>query len=205
MEATGELLRCLECDLLQRAPELGPGQGARCPRCGAGHHRSRPGGIDKTLSLVIAGLVLWAVANLLPFMTFEFKGRSDTNTIATGVRLLYENGFWQLAALIAFTSILAPITYLLGMLYVLVPLRLGWRPWRLARVHRALIWLRPWSMLEVYLLGALVAVVKLGQLASIEPGPASAAFVILIGVWIAIGVTLDPRDVWKQAWEGSRG
>ncbi len=135
-------------------------------------------------------------------MTFEFKGQSDANTIATGVRVLYERGFAELAVLIAFTSIVAPIVYLLGMLYLLVPIRLGARPWKLGPVHRALVWLRPWSMLEVYLLGALVAVVKL---ASIVPGPASLAFVILILVWMGIAATLDPREVWERAWEPDRG
>ena len=95
--------------------------------------------------------------------------------------------------------------YLLGMLYLLVPIRLGSRPWQLGPVHRALVWLRPWSMLEVYLLGALVAVVKLADLARIVPGPASVAFVALILVWVGIAATLAPREIWDRAWEGGRG
>ena len=200
-----EYLRCLDCDLLQRAPHLEIGESARCPRCGVTLHTSRRDSIDRTLALVAAALVLWACSNFLPFMVFEFKGQSDSNTIATGVRILYERGFGELAVLIAFTSIAAPIVYILGMLYVLVPIRLGARPWKLGLVFRVLVWLRPWSMLEVYLLGGLVAVVKLAELASIVPGPASVAFVVLILVWISIAATLDPREVWDRAWKDGRG
>jgi paraquat-inducible protein A len=200
-----DYLRCLDCDLLQRAPHLEIGESARCPRCGATLHTHRRDSINRTLALVVAALFLWACSNFLPFMVFEFKGQSDSNTIATGVRILYERGFGELAVLIAFTSIAAPIVYILGMLYVLVPIRLGARPWKLGLVFRALVWLRPWSMLEVYLLGGLVAVVKLAELASIVPGPASVAFVVLILVWISIAATLDPREVWDRAWKDGRG
>jgi paraquat-inducible protein A len=200
-----EHLRCLDCDLLQRAPSLEIGESARCPRCGVTLYTRKPNSIDRTLALVIAALALWACSNFLPFMTFEFEGQSDSNTIATGVRILYERGFGELAVLIAFTSIAAPIIYIFGMLYVLVPIRMGARPWKLGLVFRALVWLRPWSMLEVYLLGALVAIVKLAELASIDPGPASIAFAALILVWIGIAATLDPREVWDRAWEDGRG
>jgi len=200
-----EYLRCLDCDLLQRPPRLEVGEAACCPRCGAIHHRRRRDGIDRSLALVSTALLLWMCSNFLPFMTFEFKGQSDSNTIATGVRVLYERGYGELAVLIAFTSVVAPIVYILGMLYVLVPIRLGARPWKLGPVYRALVWLRPWSMLEVYLLGALVAVVKLAELARIVPGPASLSFVALILVWIGIAATLDAREVWDRAWERPHG
>jgi len=202
---TREHLRCLDCDLLQRAPHLEIGVSARCPRCHGTLHTRKRNSIDRTLALIIAALALWACSNFLTFMTFEFKGRSDSNTILTGVRLLYERGFGELAALIAFASIVAPFIYIIGMLYVLVPIRMGARPWKLGLVFRALVWLRPWSMLEIYLLGALVAIVKLGQLATIELGPASFSFGILILVWIGIGETLDPREIWDRAWEDGRG
>jgi paraquat-inducible protein A len=205
MSEPEEFLRCLDCDLLQLVPHLEVGESARCPRCGVTLHTRKRDSIDRTLALVIAALALWACSNFLPFMTFEFKGQSDSNTIATGVRILYERGFGELAVLIAFTSIAAPIIYIVGMLYVLVPIRMGARPWKLGLLFRALVWLRPWSMLEVYLLGALVAIAKLAELASIDPGPASVAFVVLILVWIGIAVTLDPREVWDRAWEDQRG
>jgi len=95
-----EYLRCLDCDLLQRAPRLEIGESARCPRCGAILHGRKRDSIDRTLALVIAAMVLWLCSNFLTFMTFEFKGQSDTNTIATGVRILYERGFAELAVLI---------------------------------------------------------------------------------------------------------
>lgn len=191
------VVRCPDCDLLQRGPTLRPGEAARCSRCGFVLHRERANSLERTLVLTLTALVLWVVANIYPFMTFEFEGQSESNVILSGVIELYSNGAVALSAIILFTSIVAPIIYIFGMLYVLVPVRFGWRlPGRTA-CFRVLVELRAWSMLEVYLLGVIVAVVKLNQLASIEPGVAMGAFAALIVVWSASQSSLDPRLVWR--------
>lgn len=189
--------RCLDCDLLQRGPDLHPGEAARCCRCGSVLYRERANTLDRTLGLTLTALVLWVIANAYPFMTFEFKGQSESNVILSGVVELYSNGAVALSALILFTSIVAPILYIGGLLYVLVPVKFGWRAPGVAACFRVLVELRPWSMLEVYLLGVMVAVIKLNQLASIEPGIALGAFVALILVWSASQASLDPRVVWR--------
>jgi paraquat-inducible protein A len=160
-------------------------------------YRERANSLERTLGLTLAALVLWAVANIYPFMTFEFKGQSESNVILSGVIELYSNGAVALSAVILFTSILAPIFYIGGMLYVLVPIRFGWRMRGAIGCFRVLVELRSWSMLEVYLLGVMVAVIKLDQLASIEPGIAMGAFAALILVWSASQASLDPRVVWR--------
>lgn len=191
------LVRCLDCDLLQRGPSLRPRETARCPRCGSVLYREKTNSLERTLALTLTALILWAIANVYPFMTFEFKGESESNVIISGVIELYRNGAVALSALIFFTSILAPIIYIGGMLYVLVPVRFGWQWPGTTACFRMLVELRAWSMLEVYLLGVMVAVVKLDQLASIEPGVAMVAFATLIFVWSASEASLDPRVVWR--------
>ena len=194
---TVPLARCLDCDLLQRGPDLRAGDAARCSRCGAVLYRQKANSLERTLGLMVAALVLWVLANVYPFMTFEFKGQSESNVILSGVIELYMNGAVALAAVILFTSIVAPIIYIGGMLYVLAPIRLGWQAPGATVCFRVLTELRAWSMLEVYLLGVMVAVIKLNQLASIEPGVAMGAFAVLIIVWSASQASLDPRVVWR--------
>lgn len=191
------LERCLDCDLLQRGSSLRVGEAARCSRCGSVLYRERANSLERTLGLMVTALILWLVANAYPFMTFEFKGQSESNLILSGVIELYSNGAVELSAVIFFTSFVAPIIYIGGMLYVLLPVRLGWHAPGAAACFRVLTELRAWSMLEVYLLGVMVAVIKLNQLASIEPGIAMGAFAALILVWSASQASLDPRVVWR--------
>ena len=191
------LVRCLDCDLLQHGPKLSAGTAARCPRCGAVLFREKANSLDRTLGLGFTALVLWALANIFPFMTFELHGESESNVILSGVIELYRNGAVALSALIFFTSILAPIVYIGGLLYTLVPIKLGWRAPGRAGCARFLVELREWSMLEVYLLGVMVAIIKLNQLASIKPGVAMFAFAALILVWSGCQSSLDPRIIWR--------
>ena len=195
-DAIDALMRCPDCDLLQQRTALLAGQSARCPRCGSVLYREIHNSVDHALGLTLAALFLWLVANAYPFMTFEFKGQSQSNYLLSGVLELWNSGAHPLAALICFTSILAPIVHILGTLYVLAPLRFGHRPPGLVPIFRWLDGIQPWGMLEVYLLGVMVAVFKLNALASIEPGIAMWAFGVLILVWTASRAALDPRQVW---------
>jgi len=191
-------VRCHECDLVQYGPPLGDRETAQCRRCGARLYRAVANTLDRTIALLLAALILLIVANTLPFMTFGFKGQSQSNYIMSGVLELWAHGYWPLASLICFASILAPLAYVLGMLYVLVPIRLGFRPWGAAPFFRSLDYLRPWAMLEVYMFGVLVAVVKLAQIASIIPGLGLYAYVALFLVWTAAIAGLDARVVWER-------
>jgi paraquat-inducible protein A len=195
----GAPVECDGCGLLQRQAALEPGQSARCGRCGGSLYHEKTNSIERALALTLAALVLLVVANTQPFLTFEFKGRSQSNFILTGIVQLFREGYGPLAALICFTSVLAPLLHLSGMLCVLVPIRLGFRPRYLGLLFRMLGKLRPWSMLEVYLLGVFVAVVKLGELATIEYGVAFWAYAGLILASAASYAALDARLVWRAA------
>ena len=197
METVAEPSECEGCGLLQRVPALRPGESCLCGRCGQRLCYAVANSIDRSLALTVGALVLLVIANAFLFMVFEFKGRSEANRILTGVLGLWREGFPSLSLLIAFTSVVAPAAHLTGMLFVLVPVRLGRSPGYLGPLFRWLDALRPWSMLEVYLLGVFVAIVKLGQLASIELDLAFYAFVALILVSTASYQALDARQVWS--------
>ena len=163
-------IACHDCDLLQRKIPIEIGAVARCTRCGAELYRQKRDSLEHTLMFTLAGLIFFILANVYPFMTFELEGREQQNTLATGVKELYENGMLGLSILVFLTSIAFPLLKLSGMAWLLLPLRQGRRPWKLAPVFRMVQTLHPWSMMEVYMLGVLVAYVKLSDLATIVPG-----------------------------------
>ena len=129
-------VRCPECDLVQYGPAVGNRETAHCRRCKAQLYLGVANTIDRTVALLLAAMILLIAANTLPFMTFAFKGQAQSNFILSGVVQLWAAGYWPLASLICFASILAPLAYILGMLYALVPVRLGFRPWGVAPSSR---------------------------------------------------------------------
>ena len=198
MEPTAPRIACHDCDLLLRPQRLAAGERACCPRCGATVDRGRRDSLDRTLALTLAALVCFALANLYPFMTFSLGGHMQENTLMSGVISLARAGFYPLAALIFAASIGVPLVKVVGLLYVLLPLKLGRRPWNLGLSHRLLEFLHPWGMLEVYMLGVLVAITKLSGMATIGLGTAFYAFVALIVLTTAASTTMDPRVVWER-------
>jgi paraquat-inducible protein A len=195
------LIACHECDLLQHIPHQRQGGKAYCRRCKAVLHRSVRDSLDRTLALTFAGLVLFIVANSFPFLAFKMQGQVTQTTLATGVIDLYRQGIWELALLVLLTSILVPLLQLLLLIYVLLPIKFNRTPWKLAKVFRFQQSLGPWGMMEVFMLGILVAVVKLGDMAQIVPGLALWSFAILIFVLAGAAAMLDPEIVWERAGE----
>ncbi len=192
------LIACHDCDLIHRVRPIPDGAVAKCLRCGAILYRQKRDSLDRTLALTFAGLILYVVANTFPFLAFDMQGQVTQTTLITGVVDLWQQGMPGLAILVLLTSIIAPGLQLFGLLYVLVPLRLDRVPRRLPQVFRFVHDLQPWGMMEVFLLGILVSVVKLAGMATIVPGLAIWSFGVLIVVLAAAAASLDPREVWKR-------
>jgi len=161
-------------------------------------HRDRPDGLNRTLALTIAGLVLFIIANSFPFLSFQMQGQSTQTTLFTGIIDLYDQGKWEIAAVVAFTSVLAPGLQLSLLLMVLLPLRMDQMPRWLPTLFRFVRTLTPWGMMDVFMLGILVSVVKLSDMATIVPGTSLFAFAILIFVLAAAQAALDPDLVWSR-------
>jgi paraquat-inducible protein A len=193
------LTLCHECDLLQRTPPLPEGGSAHCVRCGHLLHKHRPDSINRTLALTMAGLVLFVLANSYPFLSFDMQGQVTQTTLFTGVKQLTEQGKAEVAAVVLFTSILAPGLQLLLLLIVLLPLKLGGRlPPGFPTLFRWFKTLAPWGMMDVFMIGILVSVVKLTDMETIVPGTSLFAFVLLIFVLAAAQAALDPDVVWER-------
>ena len=198
---TGEspsLVACPDCDLLNRLD--GPAAATLlCARCGAVLRRHRPNSIDRTLALVMAALLLFTLANAFPFLAMKSGGFVQETTLLSGVQELWRQGLRLLAALVFCTCVLVPAAQLTGLVTILLPLRLGRRPPPgAARILRLVQAAAPWGMMEVFMLGILVALVKLGHMATIVPGVSVFSFAALIVVMAAALSTLDPALIWAR-------
>jgi paraquat-inducible protein A len=138
------------------------------------------------------------VANSFPFLSFEMKGRVTETTLVSGVIDLYQQGKQEIAVLVCFTIVVAPLCQIALLLWILLPLRWNRVPWQLPHAFRLLRHVQPWSMMEVFIIGILVAIVKLMGMATIIPGLALWSFVLLILVLAAAIASFDPEEVWEH-------
>ena len=195
------IIACHECDLLHRLGPIPQGTIARCTRCGSVLLRRRAKSLERTLALNITGLILFSLANAFPFLAMTLEGQYRQIVLLTGIRELYRQGMPEIALLVLLTTFVSPLLHLSGLLYVLLPLKLGTLTPAIWRVFRWVRNLQPWSMLEVFMLGILVALVKLADIADVVPGISLYCFLALIYVLAAITATLDPNSVWEKWWE----
>lgn len=192
------LIACHQCDLVHQLPSLSGRVTVRCTRCRAVLVRAKPNSIDRTLALLLAGLILFSVACSFPFLELRSGGAVQETALLTGVKTLYLQGMPGLSVLVLMTCILIPLAQMLGLLYVLVPLKYDRTAPFASRVFRWQRSLQPWGMMEVFMLGILIALVKLGEMSTIIPGISLGAFALLIFVLAAMLSVLDPHQVWEK-------
>ncbi len=196
--ADASLIACLHCDLLQRIPELAPGGSARCPRCDKELWRRREDSLNRTLALALAAAVLYAVANTVPMLGLTIVGRGASTTVFGGAQHLWDDGQRLVAALVFFTAIVAPALQIGLMLAIVLG---SWRE-RPARWVGLLLRYHPttriWSMIEVMMVGVLVALVKIADYATVIPGLALYALGVLVFILAGMQASFDPREVWQR-------
>ena len=194
--ATG-VVACRTCDLLTR-PSNAAGTTSLCPRCGAVVHRQKSDSIDRPLAFALSGLILFAIALTHPFLAMKSGGFVQETTLLTGIFELWKQHLYGLGALVLLTCALIPLAQLTGLLYILVPLRLNTAAPGSIPVFRAILHVNSWAMMEVFVVGILVALVKLAKMATIVPGVAVMALGLLTVVTTAAMATLDPPLIWSR-------
>ena len=196
---------CHECDALQQVSEIKPGNTVYCICCGSKLFRNPVNGIEKPLALIIAAAILFIVANIYPVMTINIAGIERATTLTGSAMIFIELGSPELAATVWIPSVLIPGFIIFGLLYILLSIRFGLG---LPFTRPLLVWasrLLPWSMMDVFLLGVLVALVKLVALASVFLGPGFYAFIALIFAYAAATASLEPHALWEALGEKSSG
>ena len=191
------LIACHECDLLHRMQPLPAKSKARCRRCGARLYVHSPETVNRTLALAVSGLLLLLIANSYPFLSIESQGTVLETTLITGTMILAQQSMAGVAILVLLTSMLLPGLLLAALVYVLWPVKWGFRPPAARGMFRMALTLRPWSMTEIFLLGILVSVFKLAKMATVIPGVALFSFLALVFVLAGVTTFLDPRSVWE--------
>jgi paraquat-inducible protein A len=197
--AAVETVACPGCDLLQTLPALPQRAKARCPRCGEilASHPADP--LDRPLALTLAAAIVFIVANTAPLMALSTLGREVSTTVLGGAHEMWLHGEEITALVVAFCAVIAPAAYIVFMLAVLLAVRRPRIPWLAGELLRWADLVRPWAMDEVMMLGILVALVKMSDLATVIPGIGMYAVGVLVVLLCEIMVTVDPREVWSRA------
>ena len=195
--ANAGFLRCPTCALVSRVPESRE-RDLRCGRCGHPLHVRKPRSIERTSALLVAACVLYPAANLLPIVHMRTVTSEADNTIMSGVVALADSGSWPLAALVFFASIFVPLLKLAVLGWLTLSIRLHWR-WKLrerAALYRFVEFIGRWSMLDVFVVALLTALVQIRGLATIEPRAGALAFAAVVILTMYAAQSLDARLLW---------
>jgi len=186
---------CPACDLAHRAAPRERGR-TQCVRCHARLQRRHDANIDTAVALALCALVLLLLSNAYPLVTMQVNGASSETTLIGAALGFYAQGYWSLAFLVLATTVLAPLLQILALLYVLVPLRAGRRVRRYQDLLRILTQVRPWSFLEVFMLGTIVALVRLSGYAHLAPGVSLWACALLMLCLSGLTSITSPEQLW---------
>lgn len=192
-----QLIACHECDLLMRKPVLQDGESAECPRCGYELFSHRHRVVRRSMALVLTALLLYIPANFLPIMQLSLLGQTSQDTVWSGVVGLYESGMQGIAVVVFLCSMVVPLLKLLCQLLVLLSIRMDFARSYGLLLYRIYHHMREWGMLEVYLMGILVAMVKLMDLADLSLGLGLFCFIALLLVQVWLEVTMAPHQIWE--------
>ena len=198
---TNNLVACPECDALQREVPVVPHGEAVCMRCGAELFRNKPQSLDRTLALMIAAAIVFLGANTFNLMELDSQGLRTETTIFGTVVALHDTGWTLIALLVLVTTIVVPALQVGLSILILAPVRFGRVPRGLGLISRLIDTVWPWGMVEVFLLGAMISLVKLTKIASVTTGGAlymAGAYAFLITAAVA---AFDERDFWARVEE----
>jgi paraquat-inducible protein A len=161
-------------------------------------YHQRANSLEQALALVLTSLILFAIANVYPIVGLDVQGSVTATNLGRAVTVLWNQGVQPVSALVFVTTILVPAIELSAMLYVLLPLKLGFVPRHGHTMLRIIASTRPWGMIEVLILGIMVALVKLAHMAHVIPGIALWAYAGLVVSSAALGALFDTRDAWMR-------
>jgi paraquat-inducible protein A len=191
---------CHTCELL--VPAAPPGGHAHCPRCGSAvHGLRRPESVARTWALLASAALMLVPANLYPVMTVIHFGHGEPSTILGGVMHLIDSGTWPLAMLVFFASFVVPVSKIAVLVLLLVTAQAGsrWRRRDRTLLYRVTEVVGAWSMVDIFLVGILVALVNLGVLATVHAGVGAVFFGCAVVLTMLAALSFDPRLIWDRA------
>jgi len=195
------LVSCHTCSLVQRLPEPGPSMVVECGRCGARLASGGDGRLARTAAFTLAALMFYAPANLYPILRLEWYGTHSESTAWDGAIALFRQGQPAIGVIVFLASIVIPFLKLVTLFYLVATAKFRSAAWRRQRtwIFRALEFIGPWAMLDVFVMSVLVALVKLGELATVLPGRGLFSFTAVAVLTIMATASFDPRLIWHAS------
>ena len=198
--AAAGLVACHSCNLLSKAVPAGSHAELVCPRCGEVLHARKPDSIARTWALLIAAIICYIPANLLPMTVVTSLGNTQEDTIISGVIYFLQHGQWPIGLVIFAASIVLPLAKIFSLSYLLISVqrKSQWRPEERARLYRMTEAIGRWSMTDIYVVTILVALVSLGNLATVKAGLGAIFFGAVVVITIFAAMSFDPRKIWDN-------
>ena len=195
---------CHTCGMLVSNNYLTDEQTDQCPRCGTGLHSRIPQSISKCWAYLIAAIILYIPANVFPIMTVVSFGQGHPDTIISGIFGLYNSGQIPIAILVLVASILVPIVKILVLAYLLITVQRGITDNKRERtiLYRVTETIGRWSMIDVFMISILIALVQLDAVATIDAGPGAVAFAAVVILTMIAAMNFDPRLIWDNEKKG---
>jgi paraquat-inducible protein A len=193
------LIACHGCHLLSRKPRVNRGI-VRCPRCGSRLHGRKPNSIARTWAFVLAAAICYIPANMLPMTYITNLGRVQADTILSGIAHFIETGSWPIALVILIASVVVPLLKLAILVFLLISVQRGshWEPRERTRLYRLTEAVGRWSMVDIFAITILVALVQMGRVADIHVGPAAPFFCAVVIITMFAALAFDPRLIWDS-------
>lgn len=171
-----------------------------CPRCYANVTMRKPHSLSKCWAFLIAAFVLYIPANIFPIMTLVSFARESKETIISGIFQLFHTGQWGIGVVVLVASVFVPIFKIAALMFLVLSVQLKWQwnPLARAKLYRFVEWIGRWSMIDIFMISVLVAIVRLKELASIEPGIGAMAFASVVILTMLASKVFDPRLIWDN-------
>ncbi len=198
-----QLASCHDCGFVVSIEAAARHAKTHCPRCRAVVHRRKPDSLNRTWALVITAAMLYIPANLFPVMRVISLGQAQADTILSGAIYLLVHGMWPLALIVFFASVVVPLLKLIALAFLLISVQMGSR-WQLVgrtRLYHIVEAVGRWSMTDIYVVTILVALVSLGNLATVEAGIGAVYFGGVVVLTMLAAESFDPRLIWDRAGE----
>ncbi len=198
MQTLPTRIGCIECDLLVAVEPLDPGERARCPRCGHLLTANNDDGMTRSLAFAVAAAVLLALSMAFPFLSLKASGIEQVMTLPGTAYELHAGGYTSVAVLVMAPIIAVPALMITALMALLLPVRAGKKVAWLVPTGRFLFFLNPWSMVEVFVIGVIVSLVKIGAMATVVIGIAFWSYSAFALCFMAALTNLDRVQLWER-------
>lgn len=176
-----------------------------CPRCDSNLKARKPNSVNRTWALLIAAMIFYVPANIYPILTLTSFGKATTNTIIGGVIELVQAGQWTIAAIVFIASVIVPIFKIAALFFLVISVQMksSWQPRIRSHLYRFTEFIGRWSMIDIFMISILIALVKLQAIATVEAGAGAIAFAAVVIITMFAAMTFDPRLIWDRSEEST--